>query len=377
MTDHRLRRFLAVIIATLLSLGCVAVYSATAIPGAAYYGQSLRFVAHHLLAIGLGLGVGFGCLAIPPERLRQSAKLLVALSVILLVVVGVCGAEIGGARRWFRLGRLSLQPSEFAQLALVVYLADFLARKRAVIQQVREGVLPPVLVTGGLAGLVLLQPDLGTAIVMASVLLLLLVVAKARWQHLQIVLVIGLIALVVLVAGVDYRRRRILAFLHPEQDPLGAGFQILQSYMALADGGIIGQGIGASMQKLFYLPGAHTDFIFAIMGEELGLIGTTAIIGLFGLLVACGLRMAHGMEDLFQKYLICGCVGLIGSEALVNMAVVTGLLPTKGLPLPLVSYGGTSMVGNLVACALIFHASRRRPAVTLGMLTCASAGAPS
>jgi cell division protein FtsW len=299
----------------------------------------------------------------PYGRLRALAKPLVALSVVVLAMVLIFGAEVGGARRWFRIGPFGIQLSEFAQLALVIYLADFLARKRDAVQQFQEGFLPPMMVTGLLAGLTLLQPDLGAATVMGVVALLLLIAAKARWRHISLVCVVGLVALAVLVAGEAYRRRRMLAFLDPWQDPQGAGFQIVQSYIALASGGLVGQGIGSSMQKLFFLPGAHTDFIFAIIGEELGLLGTTAILGLFGLFVLCGLRMAVSVEDRFSKYLICGCVGLIAIEALINTAVVTGLMPTKGLPLPLVSYGGTAMVSNCLACALILQASRRRVAI--------------
>ncbi len=360
MTSRQLRRFLLLVIATLLSVGVIAVYSATAIISHETYGNSYQFVLHHLAAIGLGLGLGLGCLAVPYERLRRLAKVLVLVSVVLLVFVRIFGPEIGGAHRWFRIGRLSIQPSEFAQLALVLYLADFLARKQVLIQELWEGFLPPMIMTGLLAGLVLIQPDLGTAIVMGAVAVLLLVIAKARWQHLGLTMVLCSAALVVLIFGEEYRRRRMLAFLNPLQDPQGSGFQILQSYIALASGGVMGQGIGASIQKLFYLPGGHTDFIFAIVGEELGLVGTTAMLGLFALFVGGGMRMALAVDDPFSRYLIVGCVGLIGMEAIIHMAVVTGLLPTKGLPLPLVSYGGTSIVGNLLACALIFHASRHR-----------------
>ena len=157
-----------------------------------------------------------------------------------------------------------------------------------------------------------------------------------------------------------------MSFLNPWQDAQGSGYQILQSYFALASGGLAGLGLGASVQKLFFLPSAHTDFIFAIIGEELGLLGTTAVIGLFALFLACGFRIAIAVQDLFSKYLVCGLVGMIGLEAMVNIAVVTGLLPTKGLPLPLISYGGTSMVMNLIACALIFRASRHADRAAAG-----------
>ena len=359
MSDRARRRLLLCIVATLLGLGCVAVYSTTAIQAAQCYGTSVWFLLRHVAAILLGVVAGTACLLIPLSRLRGWVKGLVGASLVLVALVALVGPEIGGAQRWFRIGRLSIQPSEFAKLALVLYVADFLARKREGIRQFRDGFLPPLLITGVMAGLVLLQPDLGTAIVMGMVVMLLLIVAKARWGHVGATLLGGVVVLAVLIAGAEYRRRRLLAFLDPWQDPLGAGFQILQSYLALGHGGWLGQGLGASMQKLYYLPGGHTDFIFAILGEELGLLGTSAVIGLYALFVGCGIRMALGVHELFAKYLICGCVGLIALEAMVHMAVVTGVLPTKGLPLPLVSYGGTSIVGNLIACALIVNASRR------------------
>ncbi len=358
MRAQHLRQVLLVVIAALVGLGLVAVYSASAMAGRQTYGQDFYFLTRHVVATLLGLGLGMGCLLVPYPTVRAWAKWIVFGSLCLLVIVFLLGHEAGGARRWFRLGRWSFQPSEIAQLALVLYLADVMARKRAWIRDFWQGVLPPLLVTGVGAGLVLLQPDLGTAVVMGGTVLVMLLVARARWQHVALVAAVAAAVFVLLVAGAEYRRQRLLVFLNPWQDPGGAGYQILQSYFALARGGLIGHGLGGSLQKLFYLPGVHTDFIFAIIGEELGLLGTTAIMALFALLVLCGFRLAMLAEDAFSKYLICGLVALIGMEALVNMAVVTGLLPTKGLPLPFISYGGTATVMNLVACALILKASR-------------------
>ena len=358
MSPRQLRQFMLVVVCTLLGLGTVAVYSASAIAGDSTYGQSLHFVRHHLVAIALGLAFGLGCLMVPYQTLRSSAKWLLLGSLVLLVLVVLIGHEVGGARRWFHLGRWSVQPSEFAQLALVLYLADLLARKGAFIRSFSRGVLPPLIVTAVSAGLVLAQPDLGTAVIMGAVAFLLLFVARARWRHLAVALAVAVVAVGVLIMVAEYRFQRLVGFLDPWSDPQGSGYQILQSYFALANGGLVGSGLGGSLQKLFYLPSAHTDFIFAIIGEELGLVGTTAIMALFALLFTCALRMATMAQDVFSKYLMCGLVGLLGLEAVVNMAVVTGLLPTKGLPLPLVSYGGTSMVMNLVACALIVQASR-------------------
>ena len=358
MSPRQLRRSLLMIIATLLGIGIIAVYSSSAMASEMTYGGSVRFLLRHLMAILSGLVLGLGCLLLPYTGLRRSARWFLLLSLVLLVLVDLFGQEVGGARRWFHVGRWSFQPSEFAQLSLVLYLADLLARRASQIQQLWQGLLPPLLATGLTAGLVLVQPDLGTAIAMSAVALLLLSVAKARWQHLAGVVVVAAVALVFLIAGHEYRRRRILAFLDPWQDPRGIGYQILQSYFSMASGGVVGLGVGASLQKLFFLPSAHTDFIFAIIGEELGLVGTTTVILLFALFLTCGFRIAMTVQDLFSKYLVCGLVGMIGMEAMVNMAVVTGMLPTKGLPLPLISYGGSSMVMHLIACALIFQASR-------------------
>ena len=358
MSPRQLRQLFLVIIATLLGLGVVAVYSASAMAAAATYGGSLHLVAHHLGAIACGLAAGLACLAIPYDRLRKSARWLFLLSLALLVLVMLFGPEVGGAKRWFRIGRWSLQPSEFAQLSLILYLADHLARRAGRLTDLVRGFLPPLAATALLAVPVLAQPDLGTTIVMGAIAMLLLFLAKARGPKLAIVLGVAVVVLGVLIMGEEYRRRRILAFLDPWEDPRGSGYQILQSYFALASGGLTGLGIGGSLQRLFFLPSAHTDFIFAILGEELGLVGTTALLALFGLFLICGFRIAIAAPDLFSKYLVCGLVGMIGLEAVVNIAVVIGLLPTKGLPLPLVSYGGSSMVMNLVACALVFQASK-------------------
>ena len=359
MTDRALRRYLLLIMLTLVGIGCIAVYSSTAIMANENYGHPLHFMVNHVIAIFFGAILAVMMLSIPDQALRRGAKWCVAGCILLLILVFLFGLEVGGARRWFHIGRFSLQPSEFSKLALIVYLADYLARKHGMLDRFRDGFLPPMLVAGLMAGLVLIQPDLGSAVVIGSVTLLLLVIAKARWQHVAGTAGLGAVALVVLIAREAYRMRRMLAFMNPWQDPRGAGFQIVQSYLAMAHGGLIGQGIGGSMQKLFYLPSAHTDFIFAILGEELGLFGSTMVLTLFGLFILCGIRMAMRAEDPFRKYLITGLVGLIGFEAIVHVAVVTGMMPTKGLPLPLISYGGTAMVANGIACGLIFYASKQ------------------
>jgi len=358
MSPKQLRQLMVVIVAVLLAIGAVAVYSSSAMVSEMTYGDTWHFIRTHLAAIFIGLVAALGCLMLPFARIRNVAAWLLLLSIGLLVLVLAFGQQVGGAQRWFRLGPISIQPSELAKLALIVYLSDYLARKHTVIRDMWRGLLPPLVVSGLAAGLVLIQPDLGTALVMVCVCLLMLAVANADARHLLVLVAVGMIGLVVLIAAAEYRRRRMLAFLDPWQDPQGIGYQIIQSYCALARGGWVGVGIGASLQKLFYLPSAHTDFVFAIIAEELGLFGSAAVLTLFTLFVACGLRLAMLTDDLFGKYLVCGIVGMLGFEAMINVGVVTGMLPTKGLPLPFISYGGTSMVMNLIACALVFQASR-------------------
>ncbi|MBI4343509.1 MAG: putative lipid II flippase FtsW [Candidatus Omnitrophica bacterium] len=366
MNPRKLRQLLFVIVSALLAIGIVAVASASAMASQATYGHTFHFVHHHLASIAVGLLAGLACLAIPYEQLRRAARWLFVLSLLLLALVLLIGPEMGGAKRWVRLGRLSLQPSEFAQLSLVLYLADLLARHSGRLHEIRRGLLPPLAATGLMAGVVLIQPDLGTAIVMGAAAMLLLAIGRARGKHLALIMGVAAVAFVVLVFSEEYRMRRMFAFLDPMKDPRGSGYQILQSYVAMASGGVAGLGVGGSLQKLFYLPSAHADFIFAIIGEELGLLGATAVISLFGLFLACGFRIAMAAHDLFSKYLVCGLVGMIGLEAFINIAVVIGLLPTKGLPLPFISYGGSAMVINLVACALILQASRHGERYALG-----------
>ena len=358
MTARSLRQLLLVILFALVGIGLVAVYSSSAMVCEMTYGDSFYFLKTQLFGVALGLALAVGCLFVPFEKIRSSSRWLLIASFVLLVLVLAVGQQVGGAQRWFRIGHFSVQPSELAKLSLILYMADALERKADHIRSFWKGVLPLLAIAGLAALLTLMQPDLGTALVMVSVTFILLAVANADRKQLLGLGILGVAALVVLIGSAEYRRRRMLAFLDPWQDPHGIGYQIIQSYCALARGGVWGVGLGSSWQKLFYLPSAHTDFIFAILGEELGWIGTSAVIGLFGLLVTCGFRLAMLAQNAFSKYVLCGIVGMLGLEAVINIGVVTGMLPTKGLPLPFISYGGTSMVINLLAAALIFQASR-------------------
>ena len=357
---RRLRIMVCLIASTLLALGIVMVYSASALYATETSGHPWALLVRHLLALVLGLAAAFGIMSVPYVQLRRWAKPLVLMGwgLLLMVLLPGIGSQSGGAQRWFRLGPISIQPSEVVQLIMVVYLADVLARKQGALDRFWEGLAPILGVLGFTLGLILLQPDLGTVVAISLVAGGLFFVTRVRWQHLATLGGMAVPALAVLVGSAGYRRRRILAFLNPWGDPLGSGFQIIQSLIAIGSGGLIGVGLGHSTQKLFYLPGAYGDFIFAIIGEELGLLGCLAVVGLFVGLVWCGASLALRTTDLFGRLLAMGLTLTIGLKALINLAVATGMMPTKGLPLPLVSYGGSSLIINLASVGLLLNVGK-------------------
>jgi cell division protein FtsW len=281
-----------------------------------------------------------------------------ALLGLALVLIPGLGHKVSGARRWFRFGWLSIQPSEVAQLAVIVYLSDLLTRKRGQLQNWIYGVLPPVIVLGATLGLILLEPDLGTAVALGLVALGLLFIAGIPPKVVAAMGLSAIPAVIGLILIKPYRVRRILAYLNPWADPEGAGFQLIQSLVALGSGGLFGLGLGESRQKLFYLPAAHTDFIFAVIGEELGFVGVSMVLILLWLLVWYGLRIALCSPEPFGVFTGIGIALLLALEALVHIGVTAGAIPTKGLPFPFISYGGTALIVNLVSVALLLNLSR-------------------
>jgi cell division protein FtsW len=345
----------------LLGLGVVMVYSASAIVATDRFGDPHFFLKKQFFWAALGLAVMWGAMAVDYRRWRPLVGPLLALAFVLLVMVLVppFGQSINGTRRWLRWGPVSVQPTELAKLALVLYLADFLARRQGAITSFWRGVLPPLLMTGAVAGLVLLQPDLGSALALVAVVLCMIFVAGARLAHLALIGAAAVPVVAVAVLTASYRLRRVLTFLDPWADPRGAGFQIIQSYLALGGGGLLGRGLGESKQKLFYLPESHTDFIFAIIGEELGFVGAVATVVLFALLLWRGMRVALRVSDPFGALVAVGVTALLATQAAVNLGVVVGLFPTKGLPLPFVSSGGSSLLVAMTGVGLLLNVSQR------------------
>ncbi len=344
----------------LICIGIVMIYSSSGIYAWEKYGDSLFFLKRHLSFLIAGAALTFIAMKIDYRRLAVFAKPLLWISILLLVLVLIpgIGREVSGARRWFRFKFISFQPSEFFNLALIIYVADFISRKNSVIKTLSKGFLPPVCVLGLCSILILLQPDLGSTLAIGVVVFLMLFVAGVKSSYLLSVVLTGIPLLSILILSAPYRRARILAFLNPWADPKGGGFQIIQSQIALGSGGLFGKGLGQSMQKLFYLPAAHTDFIFSIIGEELGLLGALSVIALFIIFILQGLKIIKNASTQFGYFLAIGLVLMISLKAIINIGVSCGLLPTKGLPLPFISYGGSSFVFDMVSVGILMNISR-------------------
>lgn len=338
----------------LLSLGIVMVASAS-LGFAAQRGDALYFLKRHLLYVGLSLGLGLVVLRVPLSWwYTHSASLLVIAGVLLVaVLIPGIGREVNGSRRWIPLGPFTFQVGEFAKLAMVVFTAAYLQRRQLQLREQWQDFVKPLGILGVLAVLLLLQPDLGSAAVIATTVVVMLFMAGVRlWQFTLLVLG-GFGALAVLVVTSPYRAQRLVSYLDPWADQFNTGYQLTQSLIAFGRGGWFGVGLGNSVQKAFYLPEAHTDFIFAILAEELGWVGVALVVALFCLLVercfACA-RSAIQRQDWFAAFIAFGVGILLAGQTFINIGVTAGLLPTKGLTLPLVSYGGSSL---LVCCAML------------------------
>jgi len=344
----------------LLVIGVVMIYSASAVLASRQYGDSLFFFKRQMLWAAFGLVVLAAASRVPYEFWNRMALPLVLGTVILLglVLIPGVGLELNGSRRWLRLGWLTLQPSEAARLCSVIYLARYLMKKKNRLDDFFRDFLPPMIVIGVFLALIMGESDLGTALVLGGVAGLLLFIGGARWRHLWAMGLLAAPVVYAMIMKIGYRRQRLMAFLDPWRDPTDTGFQVIQSFLAMGGGGPVGMGLGEGRQKLFFLPYPHTDFIFAVIGEELGLLGTLTVLILFGMLAWRGLSISLRAPDLFGRHLAFGLTMMIVVQAMVNMAVVTGLVPTKGLTLPFLSYGGSSLVANLAAVGILWNISR-------------------
>ena len=349
---------LLVLVTTALVLfGLVMVYSATSGPAALGNTNPMSFLERQVVYALAGVVVLLVASRMPLERLRELAPGLVVSALVLCLAVLAVGARINGARRWIAVGSLAFQPSELAKLALVVWTAAYLARRRPP-DTLKELARPLGALVGLFALLVLLEPDLGTALTILLMVGAILLVSGTRLPLLASAygIVLSLAALAAWAS--PYRRDRLLVFLDPWKDPLGAGLQNVQALISLGSGGIFGRGLGQGIEKLHYLPEAHTDMIFAVIGEELGLVGVSLLIAAYCAFGYAGLRLAIGCRDPFGKRLAAGITALVCGQAAINIAAVVGLAPLTGIPLPFVSYGGSSLVVMLAGVGILLNIAR-------------------
>ncbi|HEX9871029.1 MAG TPA: putative lipid II flippase FtsW [Candidatus Tectomicrobia bacterium] len=354
-----------ILIASLLltGFGVVSVYSASAIVAMERHQDPYFFLRRQLFYASLGVVGMLGALQIDYRHLQRWARLSLVLMLLLLglLFVPTLAKEAGGAKRWLQVGRLSFQPAELCKLTLVLYLAHRLAVQQPWRSRLLRHYLPLAAVIGALFLCTLLQPDFGTAVLLLGIAAIVLFIGGVPLRYLVGSLIVTVPFLYVAVVEVGFRWRRLLAFWDPWSVRLESGFQIIQSLLAFGKGGFVGVGPGAGKQKLFFLPEAHTDFVFAVIGEEFGFIGCLTVLGLFGVLLWHGMTVAGRSQNLFARYLAAGITSMVVLQAVMNVAVVVGFLPTKGLPLPFVSYGGSSLVVTLVSMGILLGISARLP----------------
>ena len=343
----------------LVCASIVMVYSASALVALERFQQPYLFLVKQGLWTVLGLAMLGIAMRVDYRTYRNETFMWSALGVVGVLLVAVLfSAPVNGTRRWFGIGGLGIQPSELAKIACILFTAVVLERRRHRIDDVSYSLLPIGIVVGPLVGLILLQPDFGTAITLLLIISVMIFAAGLHYRYFAGAVLAALPMIYVVLVSAPYRRRRLMAFWDPWADPLGDGFQVIQSLIAVGTGGVFGQGIMAGVQKLFYLPEPHTDFIYAVIAEELGLVGATAILVSFGVIAWRGIRIAIRAEEGFGAFVALGLTTMIALQALVNMSVVLGLLPTKGLPLPLVSAGGSSLLISLLGMGILLNISQ-------------------
>jgi cell division protein FtsW len=360
-TGTRTYYLMTSITAILLGFGLVMILSASSVSSYTQYGSSFMFFQRQVMWAVIGVAAMFVASRIDYHRWRGLGwiVLLATIGGLVLVLHPSFGTRVGGSSRWLGFGSLRIQPSEIAKLALLLVAADVVVRKNGRMTTLREVILPLGVLVAIVAGLIMLQPDLGTTLIVAAIVFVVIFVGGLPLPLIAGLGVVGFLGAGGMALAEGYRRARIFAFLNPFADPLNSGYQAVQSLIALGSGGFFGVGLGASRQKWLYVPNAHTDFIFAILGEELGLIGTMMVIGLFVGFAYIGVRTARRAPDAFGRLVAIGVTTWIVGQAIVNMGAVTGLLPITGVPLPLVSFGGSALVVSLIGIGILANIARQ------------------
>jgi cell division protein FtsW len=346
----------------LVVIGLVMIFSASAIIATQKFGgdNPYLFLTRQCVFLFGGGALMLILMHVDSRYLADRRVIYGVMAIVLIaLVVALFARPINGTHRWIVLPHFQLQPSEFAKPAIILFLAQYLARREERINELTTTLLPLCFVLALFAGLIILEPDFGTAMALVLVACGMIFVAGIAWRRMLLFGFALIPAVVALALGAAYRRDRLFTFMNPEADPLGKGFQAMQSLIAIGTGGIKGLGIGNGRQKLFFLPEPHTDFIFSIIGEELGFIGAVLLIGAFAFLAWRGFRVARYSQDRFAFYAALGFTLMIAVQALINVSVALCLMPTKGLPLPLVSYGGSSLTASLIAVGVLLNLSQQ------------------
>ena len=342
----------------LMCIGLLMVFSASEYSTMVHFEDSYFYFKKQLIWALISLICMRLVMKIDYWHYKRHVILFLGITVTMLLLVLFIGEEVKGATRQINFGFISFTPSEFVKILLVIIIASSLAGQRERIKDFWNGVFPSVLLVGFVAGLVLIQPDLGTAVSLVIIVFIMLFAAGARARHLGLLILTGLAAIYAAITYEPYRLSRYLSFMDPWADPLGDGFQTVQGLYAIGSGGLFGLGLGQSKQKLFYLPENHTDFIFAIVGEELGFIGVAVVLGLFAVFLWRGLKIALNSEEPFASLLACGITASIGIQIIINIAMVAGCLPVTGIPLPFISFGGTSLLSTMLGVGILLNISR-------------------
>lgn len=362
MKNTRVDLYIVLAVMFLVSVGLLMVYSTSSIYALDTHNDSTYYLKRHLIFLVAGLFIMTIVANINYMALKKIAFVLYLAGLVFLVLVLMpqIGNEVGGARRWIDLGHFSFQPTEVAKYFLVVYLAHLFSKNREQAQTFSKSVLPYLLITGFYILLMMMQPDFGMVVILIAMFGFMMFMAGINFKYIA---GLGFCAVAFMAAAIlsaDYRMNRIFSFMDPWKDPQGQGYQAVQSFVAFCMGGLTGTGLGDGTQKLYYLPQVHTDFIFSLIGEELGFIGVITVIIAFLFLIYRGFKAAANAPDLFGFFLAFGCIILIALQAAINMAVSVGVFPTKGLTLPFISYGGSSLISSLGAIGLVLSVSRRR-----------------
>ncbi len=370
ITNRDTRNIVASVL-ILTGIGTVMVYSSTALMSMRQYGNSLHYLWKHIFTVMVGIAAMVALSRTDYRRLRAAVYVLLAVSLILLALVFVphIGVSANGARRWLRLWPTTFQPSELVKVVMVIFLADYMDRNIHRMRDFKHGILVPVGVMVMFQVIILLQPDFGAVVSLGILTVGLLILGGARLNHIGALVLFSLPAVYLIISTSAYRLKRLTCFTEPWKEPFGCGFQLVQSFIAFGNGRFFGVGLGDSRQKLYFLPEVHTDFIFSLIGEELGLAGALTVLGLFVWLFMKGVHVARRTEEPFSYFLTLGLTMMIGVQAIINFAVSTGLMPTKGLPLPFISYGGSSLLVNMAAVGILINISSKNEKIPAGRVS--------